>query len=101
MRRTLFIRLFAMQLAPFLAAGLLARFCPRFFGWALLAAGVTYLSAVVLSIRDGAVLAGAGSIYERRKEGPLFWSYVGIQVALGILLVVCVAPMLMADENGG
>jgi hypothetical protein len=62
---------------------------------AFLAASLVIFGSVILSIRDGAVLARRGYIFEKREEPRWFWFWVSAHFCFGFFFLFGAAIMLL------
>jgi hypothetical protein len=86
MKRTLVIRLLALEIAPIVVGLALLYFYPRFLAPAFAAASLPIFASVTLSVRDGAVLERGGTVCER-KEGAWFWAWIVMHAFFGVFLL--------------
>lgn len=78
-------RLWWLQICPILAAALLAYLHPPSFPNSLVIVSVTGLFAVILSIRDGAVIGASGLVCERKSEALNFWLTIAFHGLIAVL----------------
>ena len=95
MKRILAFRLIALELAPIVAALAVSAYSQRLMPPAFLAASIVILLSVTLSIRDGAVLAKYGCVFERRENRGWFWFWVSAHISLAAFCLFAAAIVFL------